>query len=156
MKVLVFSDSHGAAALAEEMLLKESDCSTVFFLGDGTTEAEKLKERYKDRSFIIVKGNNDWHSQANTEGYKHIEGITIMSCHGHRFNVRFSLRELLESAQSVRAHIALYGHTHKSGMYNDPVTGVCAINPGALCDGKYAVLTLVKGAFDVEFKALSL
>lgn len=154
MKVLVFSDSHGALNLANEMLSKEKECSLVFFLGDGIEEAEKMKERYPDKKFMLVKGNNDMYSQVDTEAYKYIEGVTIMSCHGHRFNVRFSLRDLLASAQSVRANVALYGHTHKSGMYNDPVTGICAINPGALCDGKYAVLTVEKGGFDVDFKTL--
>lgn len=154
MKVLVFSDSHGALNLADEMLHKESECQLVFFLGDGIDEAEKMKGRYPDKKFMLVKGNNDWHSQADTEAYKYIDGITIMACHGHKFNVRFALRDLLTSAQSVRANVALYGHTHKSGMYNDPVTGICAINPGALCDGKYAVLTVEKGGFDVDFKTL--
>ncbi len=154
MKVLVFSDSHGALNLANEMLRKEKECALVFFLGDGIAEAEKMKERYPDKKFMLVKGNNDMYSQADTEAYKYIEGVTVMSCHGHKFNVRFSLRDLLSSAQSVRANLALYGHTHKSGMYNDPVTGIIAINPGALCDGKYAVLTIAKGSFDVEFKTL--
>ena len=154
MKILVFSDSHGALNLADAMLYKEKDCSMVFFLGDGIDETEKLRDRYKDKKFVVVKGNNDWHSQADTEAYKYIDGITIMACHGHKFNVRFSLRELLTSAQSVRANVALYGHTHKSGVYNDSVTGICAINPGALCDGKYAVLTVEKGGFDIDFKTL--
>ena len=154
MKVLVFSDSHGASGLVQEMLNKEKDCPTVFFLGDGIDEAEKMKDRYRDKKFILVKGNNDWYSQTDTEAYKYIDGLTIMSCHGHKFNVRFSLRSLIDSAESVRANIALYGHTHKSGMYNDPVTGICAINPGALCEGKYAVLTIEKGAFDIEFKSV--
>ena len=154
MKVLVYSDSHGAASHLNEMLTKEKDCGLVFFLGDGIDEAEKMRDIYKDKKFILVKGNNDWYSQADTEAYKYIDGLTIMSCHGHKFDVRFSLRKLLEAAQSVRANVALYGHTHKSGMYNDPITGVCAINPGALCDGKYAVLTVVKGTFDIEFKSV--
>ena len=154
MKVLVFSDSHGAVSLLNEMLTKEKDCSLVFFLGDGINETEKMKDRYKDKKFIVIKGNNDWYSQSDTEAYKYIEGMTIMACHGHKFNVRFSLRGLLNSAESVRANIALYGHTHVSAMYNDPVTGICAINPGALCEGKYAVLTVEKGAFDIEFKSV--
>ena len=154
MKVLVFSDSHGALNLTDEMIYKEKECDTVFFLGDGIAEAEKMKERYPDKKFILVKGNNDWYSQVDTEAYKYIDGVTIMSCHGHKFNVRFSLRDMLMSAQGVRANLVLYGHTHKSAMYNDPVTGICAINPGALCDGKYAVLTVEKGGFDIDFKTI--
>ena len=154
MKVLVFSDSHGAAESVREMLRREEDCSVVFFLGDGIDQAERLRDTYKDKKFILVRGNNDWYSQADTEAYKYIEGVTLMACHGHKFNVRFSLRELLSSAQSVRANVVLYGHTHKSGLYNDPVTGICAVNPGALCEGKYAVLTIERGGFDVDFKAI--
>lgn len=154
MKVLVFSDSHGAAESVREMLRREEDCSVVFFLGDGIDEAERLRDTYEDKKFILVRGNNDWYSQVDTEAYKYIEGVTLMACHGHKFNVRFSLRELLSSAQSVRANVVLYGHTHKSGLYNDPVTGICAVNPGALCEGKYAVLTIERGGFDVDFKAI--
>ena len=154
MKVLVFSDSHGAVNYIDEMLFKENDCQTVFFLGDGMSEVTRIMARYPEKKFIVAKGNNDWHSDADTEAYKYIDGVTIMACHGHKFNVRFSLRELLTSATSVRANVALYGHTHKSAMYNDPVTGVCAINPGALCDGKYCVLTVENGSFDIDFKTL--
>ncbi len=154
MKALVFSDSHGAVNFINEMLIKEKDCQTVFFLGDGMDEVSRIMARYPEKKFIIAKGNNDWHSNAQTEAYKYIDGVTIMACHGHKFNVRFSLRDLLTSAKSVRANVALYGHTHKSAMYNDPVTGVCAINPGALCDGKYCVLTIENGSFDIDFKTL--
>ena len=154
MKVLVFSDSHGAATLTEEMLNKEKECSLVFFLGDGIDEAEKMRDRYRDKKFILVKGNNDWYSQTDTEAYKYVEGLTLMACHGHKCNVRFSLRDLLSSAEAVRANMVLYGHTHTSGMYKDPVTGIYAINPGALCEGKYAVLTIEKGSFDIEFKGI--
>ena len=154
MKALVFSDSHGATNDAVEMLMREKDCPIVFFLGDGAREFEKLKELFPDRKFMGVKGNNDFHYSLETEAYKHIDGVTIMACHGHIFNVRYTLSTMLEKAQSVRAHIALYGHTHKANMYNDPVTGVCAINPGALCEKRYCVLTIEKGQFDIEFKSL--
>lgn len=155
MKALVFSDSHGALNAAIEMLTNEKDCPVVFFLGDGARDYQRLTELFLDRKFIAVKGNNDFHYSLETEAYKHIEGVTVMACHGHIFDVRYTLSALLRKAESVRAHIALYGHTHKAGMYNDPVTGVCAINPGALCEKKYCILTFEKGMFDVEFKSLN-
>lgn len=154
MKALVFSDMHGMTTFAADMLEKEKDCSLVFFLGDGVRDTERLREKYPDKKFIIVKGNNDFSCSAETEAYKHIDGVTIMACHGHLFDVRYTLTSLLNKAHSVRAHVALYGHTHKANMYNDPVTGLCAINPGALCEKKYAVLTIEKGQFDIEFKSI--
>ena len=66
MKVLVFSDSHGAVNYIDEMLFKEKDCQTVFFLGDGMSEVTRIMARYPERKFIVAKGNNDWHSDADT------------------------------------------------------------------------------------------
>lgn len=154
MKALVFSDLHGATTNMIDMLEKEDDCPIVIFLGDGAFDVIKYSESFPDKSFITVKGNNDLHVSAHTEWYKHINGVTIMMCHGHLFDVRFSLRNLLYKAHSVRANVVLYGHTHKENMYNDPLTGVCAINPGALCEGKYCVMTFDNGQFDVEFKSI--
>ncbi len=154
MKVLVWSDSHGRKELVEKMLLKEPECKTVFFLGDGMREAEWAKDNYPDRSFIFVKGNNDLHYSYDLYAYKHIEGVTFMACHGDALGVRFSLRELWGKAESVRAHIALYGHTHVPNIQADSYSGVCAVNPGALCNGKYCVITVNRGDYTVEHKSV--
>lgn len=154
MKVLVLSDSHGFSSFAERAVRENEDCKTVFFLGDGLRDIEKTAEKFPDREYICVAGNNDFYSRENTEAYKHISSVTIMACHGHLFNVRFSLRDLINSANSVRANLVLYGHTHIQKMYNDPVTGICAVNPGALCDGKYCMLTIENGGYDIEFSSV--
>lgn len=154
MKALVFSDLHGMTTAMITMLEKENDCPLVIFLGDGSDDVEKIQKNYSQKKFIMVKGNNDFHSSLENEAYKYISGVTVMMCHGHVFDVRFSLRTLLSKAQSVMANVVLYGHTHKQNMYNDPITGICAINPGALCENKYCVMTFENGQFDVEFKSL--
>lgn len=154
MKLLVFSDSHGRREYAERMMEKESDCSHVFFLGDGIDDALYLQQLYKDKSFILVRGNNDFHSAVNTEAYKYIQGVTLMSCHGHLLDVRYSLSAMLNKAAAVRANIVLYGHTHRQDMYNDPSRGVCAVNPGAMCEGRYCVITVADGRYDIDFKEI--
>lgn len=154
MDILVFSDSHGRKDLAVRMLEKEKDCKTVFFLGDGEGEALFLRETYKDRSFICVRGNNDYASQFDTVAYKHIDGVTVMACHGHTCDVRFSRRTLFYKAADVMAHLALYGHTHVPLAEGDPMSGVCAVNPGALCNGSYCVISIEKGKYDIFHKTL--
>ncbi len=154
MDILVWSDSHGRKDFVIRMLDKEPNCKTVFFLGDGMKEAEQVKELYPDRHFIFVKGNNDWYCNAELYAYKHIEGVTFMACHGDALSVRFSLRELFNKASSVRAHIALYGHTHVPKAEGDPYSGVCAVNPGALCDGKYCVISAEKGNYEIRHKEI--
>ena len=148
MKVLVLSDSHGAVHFLRRILDTETECETVFFLGDGLSDIEKVKPHYPEKKFICVKGNNDFYFQENREAYKYIDGVTIMACHGDAFGVRSTLRELINKTASVRGNLALYGHTHQRNLYSDASTGIFAVNPGAVCDGRYCVLDIEKGMFE--------
>ncbi len=152
MKVLVFSDSHGRKELLDRMLSQQEECTRVFFLGDGLGEVQWIKDFYPEKKFTCVKGNNDWRYDEDLEAYAHIEGVTIMATHGDALSVRSTLTPLYKKAHSVGASLALYGHTHVARLTADPLTGVTAVNPGALCDGKYAVITFSKGGFEVEHK----
>lgn len=152
MNVLVVSDSHGSSVNFSHALEREKDCPLVFFLGDGEADFEKMKLRFPERSFIGVRGNNDYCSTLEEFAYRHIEGNTLVMCHGHTIGVKRSLHPLLEKAESVRANVALYGHTHRSDVFFDSYSGVYAINPGALFNGNYAVLTLSKDGVCVKFK----
>lgn len=154
MDILVLSDSHGNKAFVTAALERESQCKTVFFLGDGEGDIESVISDYPDRKFICVSGNCDRYSQLDTEAYKHLEGVTLMACHGHRFSVKVTLRDLYNFAAGVRASVALYGHTHNPMATYDSATGVCAVNPGALCDGKYCVISVEKGKYDITHKTL--
>ena len=151
-KVLVFSDSHGRTGYITRILDKESDCKTVFFLGDGINDVETVMPYYSDRNFVVVKGNCDSFSSAELYAYKHIDGVTFMSCHGDALSVRYTLRDLFNKAHSVRANVALYGHTHIRNSAFDSYSGVCAVNPGALCDGCYCVIEIEKGKYEIISK----
>lgn len=152
MKALVLSDSHGRTENLSAALEREKDCTLVFFLGDGEEDLERVHPRFKDRNFIAVRGNNDYFSTLDDFAYKYVEGNTVVACHGHTIGVKRSLLPLIEKAESVRANVALYGHTHITNCYYDRLSDIYVINPGALCGGSYAVLTFEKGAVDVQFK----
>lgn len=151
-KILVFSDSHGRMEYVKRILDKENDCKTVFFLGDGMDEVENVIPLYADRKFIVVKGNCDFSCSAELYAYKHIEGVTFMACHGNALSVRYTLRELFNKAHDVRANVALYGHTHIRNTTFDSYSGVCAVNPGALCDGYYCVIEAENGNYEIFSK----
>lgn len=154
MNILVLSDSHGRRDFMMHVLEKEKYCDLVFFLGDGLTDAQKCAELYPEKKFMMVRGNNDLDRNVDTEAYKYVNGITIMACHGHIPNVRVTLTELFESAKSVRANLVLYGHTHIQDMYNSPAYNICAVNPGALCNGNYCVIKIENGQYDIKFKGV--
>lgn len=152
MKALVLSDSHGRAENLFSAIEREKECSLVFFLGDGLDELERAALRFKDRKFVAVRGNNDFFSTCDDFAYKYVEGNTVIACHGHTVGVKRGLFGLLEKADGVRANVALYGHTHITDCHYDSLSGIYVINPGAICSGNYAVLTLEKGTVDVSFK----
>lgn len=152
MKVLVFSDSHGRKELVDRMLSKEPDCKDVIFLGDGMSDVEWVREFYPDKRFTCVRGNNDWSYTVNTEAYKYFDGVTVFAAHGDKLDVRTTLFYLYKQASAVKAQLALYGHTHVSKTVTEATSGVTAVNPGALCDGKYCVINIEKGKFEIENK----
>lgn len=154
MKVLVVSDSHDDEISLRNVIIKENDCKIVFHLGDGLKELLRCKDSFPEKQFIFVKGNNDWSSDAECYAYKHIEGNTIIATHGHLDRVKYSLYDLYSRAESVRANVALYGHTHKPDIQFDSYSNVYAINPGCLYNGQYAIVTLTKDGVDVDFKRL--
>lgn len=150
MKVVVISDSHGFSNNIYYVLSRHKDVNTVIFLGDGLRDIEKAQEWFPLHNFICVKGNNDFYSAEDTVAYRHFEGTTVVMTHGHLYNVRYNRRELISHAEGVMANLALYGHTHRADDYTDEITGIRVINPGALCDGRYAVLTFEKGEVKAE------
>lgn len=135
------------------MLSKETDCNQVIFLGDGMKEVDWVRDFYPEKKFICVRGNNDWDFAVSGEAYKHFSGVTVFACHGDAYSVRTTLTPLFRKASSVLASLALYGHTHVRQMTKDELTGVTAVNPGALCDGKYCVIEFSDGKFTVENKS---
>lgn len=142
MNVLVVSDSHGMVSFLRRIIEREKDCKTVFFLGDGVNDIERCAAEYPEKKFIIVKGNNDFACPYPEIAYKHIEGNTIAAVHGHLESVRYSLAELCEKTSAVMGNVAFYGHTHIARTEFDG--RVTAINPGAVCEGSYAVVELTR------------
>ena len=152
MQVLLLSDSHGCVRRMRQVLEQEADCKTVFFLGDGLSDLERVRKKFCDRNFVAVRGNNDWDTEYTSYddfAYKYLEGHTIIATHGHRVSVRTSLADYLKKAQGVMADLALFGHTHRKTA--ETRSGVLFVNPGALCDGSYAVLDLTDTQRDVRF-----
>ncbi len=152
MKVLVLSDSHGRVSNMAAAIERESDCSLVFFLGDGLADAEKCMDRFPEKSFIAVKGNCDSGYAYDDTAYKYIEKNTIVACHGHRFSVKITLSDLLAHTKGVLGNIAFYGHTHKQDFHYERGWDVFVLNPGSIGMGNYAVAEITPKGIDAEFK----
>lgn len=140
----VVSDSHGRPQwLARYLALcKRERYDAVFHLGDHDSDARWL-EKELGRPVLSVAGNCDGMSQGPRMLIQQYGGHRILAVHGHMQGVKYGYRELSDAAREQGADVALFGHTHCP--YVGWEDGVLLINPGALMDGCYALVTLKDG-----------
>ncbi len=153
MKILVISDSHGRASLFDEVVFKEKEgLDYLFFLGDGEDDFLEVRGRYPALRFAAVRGNCDMFSSLNLSDALEVGGKKFFYSHGHAFGVKGTEEGILSRALSVSADAVLYGHTHCPIMKTDK--DLFVMNPGALKDGRYGIITIENGEIKGTLKRL--
>ena len=156
MKALVISDSHGALEnLRALMVLSQTIIKpdALIFCGDGIQDV--MPYRQAARMFWTVRGNCDLVAPPGIplESSQRMEGLWVYIAHGHMHRVKHSMLSILYRAQEVGAKAACFGHTHRPMAQWEG--GVLLLNPGALSDGRYAVLEIgEQGEVKAELKEL--
>lgn len=142
MRILVVSDTHGDSYSLRSVILRQPHAEVVIHLGDGADEAAEARDSFRDRMFLMVRGNCDWGSTLPTEGFTALAGKNIFYTHGYTYNVKYGMYDVISAARSRKADILLFGHTHEAlTEYRD---GLYLMNPGSLCGstGTYGILDL--------------
>lgn len=153
MRMAVMSDSHGNAAAIERMLQKEPGATVIIHLGDGASEAFRLKEQCPSRRWHIVRGNCDVGGDAPQNEIVTLGGKRFYLTHGHAEGVKWGMLNLSLAARSCEADAALYGHTHIADV--DYEGGVLLLNPGSIGEtGSYALITVENGVIRTEMRRL--
>lgn len=149
MRVIVISDTHRDFFHLREIVEKHREEAALFLhLGDGEREMEDLLALYPDLPYKYVRGNCDLVSLAPIEDVASVGGVNIFMTHGHHYNVKYTMDDLLRAARERNCTIALYGHTHvKVTKYQD---GIYIMNPGSPSeprDGRasYGIIDIVPG-----------
>ena len=134
MKTLVIlSDTHRNLAPLDKIATVLSECDYIIHLGDMASDARELVRAYPEKTYVIA-GNNDFYG-GESEIILDVEGRRIFACHGHRYGVRTSTRDLVAAAKERLCDIALYGHTHEAEVHEED--GVLVVNPG--CVTRYSM-----------------
>lgn len=142
MRILVISDSHGNERNLRRALFRQPSAKLVIHLGDGSDDLDNVSMEFPDRQYIHVRGNNDWSSPLPVEGEITVEQVKIFYTHGHKYNVKYGLYDLVGEARRRHAQVALFGHTHVA--FTDYDDGLYLMNPGSLhgWDASYGTLDL--------------
>lgn len=150
MKILICSDSHGSYSELVRILNREKPDLAVH-LGDHADDALFLSKEV-DTPMLWVAGNCDPFSGAPNSLTVEWEGHRVYLCHGHTHRVKSSLLNLYYTALEQGATLALFGHTHT--RCDETCDTVRLINPGAVKNRSYAVLTVTKEEISCDFFTL--
>lgn len=129
MRIFVVSDTHGSTGefLNKVNIMGKPDL--IIHLGDYVEDGMKI-ERKTGIKTIIVKGNGDYlHSDYNEDETLSIRGKKIFVTHGHNYNVRYGIGNLVYKGQEANADLILFGHTHMSILIEE--YDIMIMNPGS-------------------------
>lgn len=138
MKYLVVSDNHGDRVILEELVKKyQGKIDAFFHCGDSELPASDSLWKV----FHVVGGNCDFDSEYKGEQLIDTGKDKIYLTHGHLLGVNFSLDKLSYRAEELGASIALFGHTHQLGVWQQQ--HLLLVNSGSIClpRGKYPIKT---------------
>lgn len=133
----VVSDSHGGRAALQLLCPLLKDVDAIAHLGDGVKEARLIGE-WTGLPVYAVAGNCDLTQDYPAERTEVFSGVKTLITHGNFLKVKQSLLRLTLRAEEVGASLALFGHTHRP--LAEWSHGVLLVNPGAMMDGRYAVI----------------
>ena len=140
---MVLSDSHGRADTLRRAIEAEKP-HAMLYLGDGLSDAERMREEYPLLPITTVPGNCDWGSLNEAERLIELDGVRILMLHGHTRGVKYHSMNAYYAAREMGADVLLYGHTHCPLVDYDGTT--YTMNPGSIrYTGTYGVLVLENG-----------
>ncbi len=132
MKILITSDIHGNIKNLKYLKSKYYGYHHLD-AGDSVIDNNLLSSL----NITSVRGNCDFNYQLPL--YKIVEygDLKILISHGHLYNVKNSLEEIIKWAIKEHANILIYGHTHQPLL--EQYQNLTILNPGSLNEGSYAV-----------------
>ena len=148
MKILIFSDSHGATKLMAQIVAKLAEhINCVMFLGDELRDINRVASDFPSLAFYMVPGNCDFSSSLPKELIAEAGGKRFFLTHGDRFGIKSGYERIEAAAAAAKADVCLFGHTHVPIVYEK--NGIVFLNPGSITEprgarGKtYAVIEIL-------------
>lgn len=129
MRIVVISDSHGRIERIKKVIEEQPKAELFIFLGDGTRDFHAAMRGVPKEDWCVC-GNCDFGSSDEYQLMSYVKDIKFYCTHGHQWNVKHSLEELIQEAKKKEVKVLLYGHTHEA--YYEYRDGIHILNPGSL------------------------
>ena len=131
MKILIVSDTHRKNENLMKVLDREGPVDMLIHLGDAEgSEGLYRKWLPVTTRLIVLKGNNDFFTELESEKEVRIGRSLCLLTHGHYYNVSLDTELLRKEAKARGFDVAMFGHTHRPFL--ETINGVTLLNPGSL------------------------
>ena len=153
-KILIFSDSHGYSKYMHKALEMHSDAEMIIHLGDGSRDLSILFPEHTTAPLLFIEGNGESGGWVQIDrkhppienGFVKFDGKKIFATHGHKYNVKSGLSNLISQGYEKGADIILFGHTHQAfsqyipagtnlGLMGKTDRPLIIFNPGSIGSG---------------------
>lgn len=112
MIIGIISDTHGSIEAVERAVRAIPDADCWFHAGDYSQDADALT-RLTNVPVYTARGNCDgYETEAKIDEYIDLEGRRFWLTHGHHYDVKHSIRELIYWADQYETDMVVFGHTH--------------------------------------------
>lgn len=126
MQILVMSDTHSDANVIEQVKKYYPNMDAIIHCGDS-----ELNMSHPSLSgMTVVRGNCDRDKSFPEESIVEVDGVKVYVTHGHLYNVKTSVLNLLYRGKEIGADIVLFGHSHVLGA--EQIEDTLFVNPGSL------------------------
>ena len=112
MRILVVSDTHGDLRSLIKAVDAQRKAEIIVHCGDGEEQQRFLKDNYKDKMIVAVRGNCDWNSFFPSKEIFKACGKTIFVTHGHLYDAKSGL--YLRRKRSGSGYSPLRSYTYAS------------------------------------------
>ncbi|MEG2096817.1 MAG: metallophosphoesterase family protein [Pseudoflavonifractor sp.] len=130
MKILVFSDSHGALDPMRHVTAQERP-NRILHLGDMVRDAIELADACPNIPVEYVRGNCDYYdAAAPLQTILMAGGKRLLMTHGHAYHVKLGMSAAVAAAREAQVDVLLFGHTHEGLCQRD--NGLWVMNPGSI------------------------
>lgn len=148
MRIVVMSDSHGRIERIKKVIEEQPTAELFIFLGDGTRDFHAAMRGVPKEDWCVC-GNCDFGSGDDYNMVSYVKDVKFYCTHGHQWNVKYDLNQLIDAAQKKEIKVLLYGHTHQTHYeYRD---GMHIFNPGSLGNPR-SPLYPTYGVIDIQGK----
>lgn len=129
MIVGIISDTHGSHSAIEQAVRALPDADCWLHVGDCSQDAQWLRQ-ITHVPVYTARGNCDGYiADAKIDEYRELGGKRVWLTHGHHYDVKYGLRELVYWAEQYEADIVVFGHTHIPTIESSG--GKYFVNPGS-------------------------